>query len=68
MFSFNDRQTFANMDMDSSYKPLFELLWNSQLPCFDVRNVTSKNNNEFGKLSINSNAHMKRTIHLELSF
>ena len=46
----NNRQTFANMDMENSYKSLFELLWNSQLPCFDVRNVTSKNNHEYGKL------------------
>ena len=37
------------MDMENSYKALFELLWNSQIPCFDVMNVTSKSNYEYGK-------------------
>ena len=27
--------------MDKSYTALFELLWYSQIPCFDVENVTS---------------------------
>ena len=35
--------------MENSYKALFELLWNSQIPCFDVMNVTSKSNYEYGK-------------------
>ena len=29
------------MNLDKSYKSLFELLWYSQLPCFDIINVTS---------------------------
>ena len=29
------------IDLDKSYPALFELLWYSQLPCFDVLNVTS---------------------------
>ena len=44
-----NRETYANMDMENSYTALFELLWNSQIPCFDVMNVTSKNNYEYGK-------------------
>ena len=32
---------FGSMDLVKSYKSLFELLWYSQLPCFDVRNITS---------------------------
>ena len=31
-------------------KAMFELLWYSQLPCFDVKNVTSEHNHEFGVL------------------
>ena len=47
-----NRQTYANMDMENSYKALFELLWNSQIPCFDVMNVTSKSNYEYGKFQL----------------
>ena len=32
---------FGNLDLEKSYDNLFEILWYSQLPCFDVRNVTS---------------------------
>ena len=32
---------FGSMDLAKSYESLFELLWYSQLPCFDVRNITS---------------------------
>ena len=34
--------SFGSMDMQKSFKSLFELLWYSQLPCFDVANMTSK--------------------------
>ena len=30
-----------SIDMEKSYTSLFELLWYSQIPCFDVENVTS---------------------------
>ena len=30
-----------SIDMEKSYTALFELLWYSQIPCFDVENVTS---------------------------
>ena len=36
------QKTFGSMDMQKSFKSLFELLWYSQLPCFDVANITSK--------------------------
>ena len=32
---------FGDLDFEKSYESLFEILWYSQLPCFDVRNVTS---------------------------
>ena len=36
--------------MDKSYPSLFELLWYSQLPCFDVVNITTTNeDDEYGK-------------------
>ena len=47
------RETYIKMDLDKSYPSLFELLWYSQLPCFDVVNITSKADDEFGeKLNI----------------
>ena len=42
------RDTYKNINLDKSYKSLIELLWYSQLPCFDVVNVTTKINEEFG--------------------
>ena len=38
------------MDLEESYKSLFELLWYSQLPCFDVLNITSEKD-DYGKLT-----------------
>ena len=43
------RDTYKSINLDKSYQSLIELLWYSQLPCFDVVNVTSKVNEEFGK-------------------
>ena len=42
------RDTYKKLDLDKSYQSLIELLWYSQLPCFDVANVTTKNNEDFG--------------------
>ena len=36
------QKTFGSIDMHKSFQSLFELLWYSQLPCFDVANLTSK--------------------------
>ena len=36
---YNDN--FGSIDLKESYQALFELLWYSQLPCFDIRNLTS---------------------------
>ena len=33
---------FGSMDVTKSYKNLFEILWYSQLPCFDIQNITSE--------------------------
>ena len=48
--SSTSRDTYKNINMDKSYQPLMELLWYSQLPCFDVVNVTTKINEEFGNI------------------
>ena len=42
------RDTYKSINLDKSYQSLIELLWYSQLPCFDVVNVTTKVNEEFG--------------------
>ena len=42
------RDTYEKIDLDKSYQSLIELLWYSQLPCFDVANVTTKTNEDFG--------------------
>ena len=34
-------RTIGSLDMQTSFEHLFELLWYSQLPCFDVENITS---------------------------
>ena len=33
---------FGQMDIEKSYEKLFELLWYTRLPCFDVKGITSK--------------------------
>ena len=43
------REIFRRMDLEASYTALFEILWYSQLPCFDVKGVTSKTQDEYGK-------------------
>ena len=37
---------FGILDMAEAYANLFEILWYSQLPCFDVQNITSENQDE----------------------
>ena len=32
---------FGSMDIKKSYKSLFEVLWYSQLPCYDIKDITS---------------------------
>ena len=41
---------FEGMDMVSSYDALFEILWYTQIPCFDVYNVTSIRQHENGMI------------------
>jgi hypothetical protein len=43
------KEAYLKMDMEKSYRALFELLWYSQLPCYDVMDVTSTKKNEFGE-------------------
>ena len=37
------------MDMQESYPALFELLWYSQLPCYDILNVTTTEGQDNGE-------------------
>ena len=48
----NQRETYKNMNLDKSYPHMFELLWYSQLPCFDIVNITTKSNQDHGKFVI----------------
>ena len=43
-------EEFGSIDMEKSYKSLFELLWYSQMPCFDVRGLTSRAKDELSFL------------------
>ena len=43
------REAFAGIDYGRSYESLFELMWYSQMPCFDMINVTSAKNHQFGE-------------------
>ena len=36
------KENFKKMNLDTSYDSFFEILWYTQLPCFDVENVTSE--------------------------
>ena len=38
------------MNMEESFPSLFEILWYTQLPCFDVENVTSDYKDQYGML------------------
>ena len=42
--------SFQFMDLKKSYPSLFEILWYTQLPCFDVEGVTSDEENQYGLL------------------
>ena len=42
------REMYENMDLEKGYKGIFEMLWYSQMPCFDVKEVTSSKKNEHG--------------------
>ena len=33
---------FGSLDLKKAYQSMFEILWYSQLPCFDVKNITSQ--------------------------
>ena len=37
---------FGSLDLEKSYRNLFELLWYSHLPCFGIQNITSLRKNE----------------------
>ena len=43
-------EDFGSLDMDKSYVALFELLWYSQMPCFDIKGLTSKAKDELSFL------------------
>ena len=41
---------FGSLDMKQSFENLAKILWYSQLPCFDLQNITSKNRDELSLL------------------
>ena len=43
------REMYENMDFEKGYRGIFEMLWYSQMPCFDIKDVTSSKNDEHGK-------------------
>ena len=38
-----------SLNLTAGFHSIFELLWYSQLPCFDVLNITTKGHEDFGK-------------------
>ena len=42
--------TFGSLDYEKSYSALFELLWYSQMPCFDIKGLTSQLKDELSFL------------------
>ena len=36
------QKVFTNLDMEKSYEGLFQVLWHSTNPCFDIQNWTSE--------------------------
>ena len=46
--SLSIRETYEKIDLEKSYPSLFEL-WYSQLPCFDLMNITTKASQQHGK-------------------
>ena len=44
------KSNFKSMDLENSYDALFEVLWYTQLPCFDVKGITSDHKDDFGLL------------------
>ena len=43
-------ENFGSVEFDKSYGALFELLWYGQMPCFDVKGLTSKAKDELSFL------------------
>ena len=44
------KNNFRSMDLENSFDALFEVLWYTQLPCFDVEGITSDKTGDFGLL------------------
>jgi len=43
-------EEFGKVDYETAYTNLFEILWYSQLPCFDIRNITSESKDEMSMI------------------
>ena len=43
------REVYQKLDLEKSYNSVFELMWYSQMPCFDILNITSNSYNDFGR-------------------
>ena len=44
------KRTFQSLNLTVAYKSLFEMLWYTQLPCFDVHGKTSSKDQQYGML------------------
>ena len=44
------RDNYSGMDIKTSYNALFEILWYTQIPCFDVRKITSTEQHQHGMI------------------
>ena len=44
------KDNFESMNLEESYDSLFEVLWYTQLPCFDVKGITSNRSDDYGLL------------------
>ena len=44
------KDNFKKMNLNTSYSSFFEILWYTQLPCFDVETVTSEFSGQYGML------------------
>ena len=40
------KASFGSLDLKTAYESMFEILWYSQLPCFDVKDITSQEKDE----------------------
>ena len=43
------RHMYSKLDLDKSYSGFFELMWYSQIPCYDILGITTQGHQNHGK-------------------